>query len=487
MDQQAPKPGVEFEITPRGRSAKPQVTARFADGSALTDCFDAASQAKREEFRDKVVARWPGLTAEEVDRALEDLVGTDSGEQQDEGRKSQATQLVELVEEDEDVELFHTPGGHDSEGYARVTVDQHRETWSLNSKAFKRWLARRFFLSRGKAPGSQALSDATNVLAGRAVHEGEEHDVHVRVAEHGGAIWLDLADERWRAVAITASGWRVVDGDQVPVRFVRKRGMLPLPIPVHGGRLDDLRAVVNVPDEDQWILVKAWMVAALRPGRPFPVLNINGEQGSAKSTLCKMVRALVDPSRAAVRRPPKDERDLMIAASNSWAVVYDNISGLSASLSDALCCIATGGAFGARELYTDADEKLIEAIRPVIVNGIDDAVTRPDLLDRCINLHLPTIPEELRRDEDELWTEFEPLRPGILGALLDAVATALANYPTTRLARRPRMAAFARWAVAAEPALGCEPARSCGPTWATATTPSPWRSKRPRSARPCWT
>ena len=33
----------------------------------------------------------------------------------------------------------------------------------------------------------------------------------------------------------------------------------------------------------------------------------------------------------------------MIAASNAWVIGYDNLSGLPADLSDALCSLATGG------------------------------------------------------------------------------------------------------------------------------------------------
>jgi hypothetical protein len=183
-------------------------------------------------------------------------------------------------------------------------------------------------------------------------------------------------------------------------------------------------------------------------------LVINGEQGSAKSTLCKMGRALIDPNVAPLRRPPRDERDLAIAAGNGWVVGYDNLSGIQPHLSDALCSLATGGGFATRELYSDDEEKLFCAMRPVLINGIEDVVTRPDLLDRALTLTLPTIPDDRRREEDELWQEFERRRPRILGALLTAVSAALRNKPSVRLTSKPRMADFASWAVAAESALG---------------------------------
>jgi hypothetical protein len=367
-------------------------------------------------------------------------------------RLSQADRLVLLTQ---GIELFHTPGGCDSEGYATLHLDGHRETWPINSSGFRRWLSKRLHDEHGKVPGSQPLQDALNVIAGKAIHEGAEYPVAVRLAEQGGAIYLDLADAAWRAVRITPSGWEVVH--DCPVKFVRRRGMLALPEPTRGGGIDDLRGLVNVPDADSWALIVACLLAALRPGRPFPVLAVNGEQGSAKSTLCRMLRALIDPNQAPLRRPPREDRDLMIAATNSWVIAFDNLSGIRPELSDALCCLATGGGFGTRELYTDDGEKLFSAMRPVVVNGIEEVVARPDLLDRAVVVTLPPLDETQRRDEEQLWRDFEAVRPRVLGALLDAVSAALKNRAAVRLTRLPRMADFAAWVVAAEPALGWQP------------------------------
>jgi hypothetical protein len=96
-----------------------------------------------------------------------------------------------------------------------------------------------------------------------------------------------------------------------------------------------------------------------------------------------------------------------------------------------------------RQFYTDQDEVLFEAERPVILNGIEDIVTRPDLADRAVFLTLEPIPEERRRTEAELWAAFEAERPRILGVLLDAVVEGLKLLPETHLPKLPRMADFA--------------------------------------------
>ena len=173
----------------------------------------------------------------------------------------------------------------------------------------------------------------------------------------------------------------------------------------------------------------------------------------AKTVLSRMVKALVDPNVAPVRALPRDERELFISASNGHVLAFDNLSGLPAWLSDTLCRLASGGAFSTRRLFTDQDEILFTAARPVILNGIEDIITRPDLADRAILLGLAPIAERQRRPEHVLWREFELARPHILGALVDAAAYGLRMRPHVRLQRLPRMADFALWAAACEGAF----------------------------------
>jgi hypothetical protein len=162
---------------------------------------------------------------------------------------------------------------------------------------------------------------------------------------------------------------------------------------------------------------------------------------------------LVDPNVAPVRALPREERELMIAANNGHLLAFDNLSGLPVWLSDALCRLATGGSLAVRQLYSDDEEVLFQAARPLLVNGIEDVISRPDLADRGIFLTLAPIGEPQRRSEAELWREFEIARPRMLGALLDAAVRGLRTLPNVRLTSLPRMADFALWATACEPAL----------------------------------
>jgi energy-coupling factor transporter ATP-binding protein EcfA2 len=364
-------------------------------------------------------------------------------------RRSTATRLVDMAYA-ADIELFHTP---DREPFAVIPADGHRETWPIRSSGFRLWLRRLFHLTTDTTANKQAVEEALATLESHAQFEGDEQPVHLRLAEWEGRLYLDLCDQSWRAVEITPDDWRVLD--QSPVHFKRTRGMHALPMPVRGGALDTVREFLTV-DDDGWRLIAAWLVNTLRPDRPFPVLALHGEQGSGKSTQCRMVRGIIDPNTAALRACPREERDLLLAALNGWIVAFDNVSKIPEWLSDALCRVSTGAGFGTRQLYTDSEEFLINAKRPILLNSIEEVAVRGDLVDRTITVTVPVM-ETARRTEEDLWRAYDLERPAILGALLDVAVGALKALPRVHPSRLPRMADFGRWVTAAEPSLGWAP------------------------------
>ena len=158
-------------------------------------------------------------------------------------------------------------------------------------------------------------------------------------------------------------------------------------------------------------------------------------------------------AQAQFRGPARNEHELFIAARNTHVLAFDNLSTVPAWLSDALCRLSTGAGFAARKLYTDDEESVISAERPVLLNSIDAVVTRGDLADRALVLTLEDTPKTERKTESELWADFERARPHILGALLDAMVVGLNRVAEIRLDELPRMADFATWVVACEPGV----------------------------------
>ncbi len=233
--------------------------------------------------------------------------------------------------------------------------------------------------------------------------------------------------------------------------------MQALPEPVMVEDSSALFSFVNVDSEDDYKLVVAWLIAALRPRGPYPILLIQGEQGSGKSILSRLLRSVTDPNTAPIRAAPKDEEDLIVAAKNGHVIAVDNVSKISAEMADAFCRVATGGGFSTRVKYTNDEEHVVWTCNPIMANGIPSMGDRPDLASRAIIVHLKTITEDKRRPEDEYWSDWRRVLPGVLGTLCDALARALVNLPNVRLGRPSRMADFEKLIEAASPALAWAP------------------------------
>lgn len=210
------------------------------------------------------------------------------------------------------------------------------------------------------------------------------------------------------------------------------------------------------PSGDTAALLAGWLVQAIGGTGAFPILHLVGEQGSGKSLCARLLKRLIDDEDEPLRSGSsiRDAESIGIAAHNSYVVAIDNLSFIPGTISDVLCAVSTGGAVGGRELYTNAGERRLKLQRPAILTSINKVVTRPDLLDRTLSLEWPLLTDAQRRDERELYQEFERVRPEALGAICTAVCAALRHEGEVRLPERPRLADFVRFATAAEDALG---------------------------------
>ncbi len=306
--------------------------------------------------------------------------------------------------------------------------------------ALRASLAREFRRKTGRTPNASALADALNVLQGEAL-TAEPEAVALRVADHDGGVVIDLANGEGRAVVVRPAGWEVVSSSPVLFRQTALTGILP--VPVHGGSLNDLRPLLNVTAES-WPLVKGWALAALIPSIPHPILMLGGEQGSGKSVTARMLVGLIDPSPALLRSEPRNGEAWAVAAAGSWVVAVDNVSRIPSWWSDALCKVVTGDGWITRRLYTDSDVAVLSFRRVVALTSIDAGALRGDLGDRLLLVDLEPIPADRRRTEGEIDAAYAALRPRIFGGLLDILAAVLAVLPKIELRSMPRMADFAR-------------------------------------------
>jgi len=208
----------------------------------------------------------------------------------------------------------------------------------------------------------------------------------------------------------------------------------------------------------------AWLCECLRPETAFPVLELTGEEGSAKTSTQKALRTLIDPNASLVDAPPKSEEDLLLSASDALVCSIENVSHLSPGMQDAFCRLATGAGLKKRKLYSDSDVVTLTFKRPVVLNGISEAVTASDLVNRTITIDLPRLTGG-HKEETGLQSAFESALGGIRGALLDIFADALYHLPQVVLppCEDTRLVSFMSLGVAVAEAMGKDAQAFLGP------------------------
>ena len=365
-----------------------------------------------------------------------------------ERKPSQTDLLVKFVKER--FELLHDKNG---DTYAR---DMHTgEVRRMGARQFRDRISAGFYELTEIAVRDQAWREALGTLQAIARFAGDPQAVHIRIAGTEGRYWVDLCQPgNSRALEVDTAGWRIVD--RAPVLFARSEAMQPLPTPTHGGSIKPLWEIANIP-EAQRMLVLAWLVDCMRPDTPYPGLELIGEQGSGKSTAAEALRRLVDPSSCNLRGAPKTVEDIFVAAGQNHMVAYENVSHLAGPMQDALAILSTGGGFAKRQLFTDAEEHVINVRRPWLVNGISISVTQQDLVDRVISVECPVI--STRQSSSTQWKGFEKSLPGVLGGLFDLMAGALRELPGVSLPRedRPRLVEYVLLGMALAKASGVHP------------------------------
>lgn len=364
-----------------------------------------------------------------------------------EEKKSQADLMIELAMKADD-KFFHDEL---NECYVAIEREGNPIVYRIDDRSYKSFLVKRFFKETKKAPSKDSINQAIGVLQAIAQYDGEEINITKRCAERDDAIYYDLGDDNWTFIKITQDGWEIEESGQV--LFTRRKNMKPQVMPE---RYEDI-SIINKhyrfkTEEDRILHIVSIATKFLKIGNPIVVYH--GEKGASKTTTMRMDRSIVDPAVRDVISMPKSISDLSLVLHNNYLPCIDNIDSISAEKSDILCTAATGGGFSRRKLFTDDEETIYEFKVPVILNGINVVATRPDLLDRSLLLGLERISEDERKEEREVWQDFEKDKPKMLGAIFHTISKALSIYPTTDLKKLGRMADFTRWGYAIAEACG---------------------------------
>jgi energy-coupling factor transporter ATP-binding protein EcfA2 len=387
-------------------------------------------------------------------------------------RRRQSDQALALLYHARAATPFLSEGGQPS-AVVPSSVDSCR-VLPLRSADFRDWLTANYYAEFETAPSALALQAVLRTLEARA-RSGELPAMKVdpRVSFEGdpfipSKVFLDLANTAGEVVEITSQGWSITDN--LHHSFRQSPGMLPLASPLANPQflirnpLPGLGTLFNL-SATGLTQVYFWLVAALHPIGPYPILVLRGPAASGKSTLARALRSLIDPSSAPLRRLPARDRELMQLALNNWILVFDHVHRIPPKISEALCGISSGEAIEtAQPDYRDSAlteiARPIILIAPVVIAPVDHARSAwspaPSLSTRSLTIHLAPIAEP--RTEAALSRDFEALRGSVVAALADAVSCTLGNLREVELAHASRFPDCEAWAIAAAPALGADPA-----------------------------
>ena len=327
----------------------------------------------------------------------------------------------------------------------------HFECLPIKSRQFRQ----RLYSASRTTPMAMSASGLRQFVEDLELEAGAAKSTSLanRVAMAGGDIFVDLGDDCWTMIRVTRDGYRLVR--QRKPRFYRAKHQQPLPKPVQGGSPWEIFNYLAVNDEADKLLVLTWILAAFYPATPIPILLAIGSPGSAKTTNCKRIRILIDPSSVPVLDDPTN-RDCLQIFYHHAVPCFENVGHFSRKRADMLCRAVTGSGVERRRLYSDTDAVIFAFRRPILLNGTDIPSTRPDFLDRCLILQGKRM--ETFQSLKSLDAQYEQARPRLLGAILDLLVKTLALLGSTPSTGEFRMADFAHFGRAVAMALGKTPA-----------------------------
>lgn len=363
-------------------------------------------------------------------------------------KKGQKEKLMALCK---NMELWHSP---EKQAFATCCINNVNRNFHLKSSEFYQLLKQRYYDEHKEVASDNHLKECIGTLEGKAIYEGSKYNAFYRLGRDGDTLYLDLGDDEWTTIEISTDGWKFINNhEQIKTKLYRNSNIRSLPKPHREGNIQLLKKHLNVKNENDFLMLLAWILQCFNVDTPYPILILNGEQGSAKSTTTKLLRSLIDPAKPMLLNCPTQQRDFTAIVWNNYIVALDNVSDIKDSFSDQLCRLSTGGGLGGRKLYTDHEQCVLDIKRPVILNGIPQFVSRPDLADRSVIIELARISNTNRKSEREVFEAFNRDLPAILGGILNILVDALKRQSTVKVIALPRMAEWGKFIAAAEYAL----------------------------------
>jgi len=347
-----------------------------------------------------------------------------------------------------------------SNGVSYISIEENEK---LKTLPIKSQLTRDYFhafLRKNGFKVSRHLLDAIfDEFKSCAVVNDQMRDIYIRIGSLNGATIVDSGDKDYHFTVIDETGYRTTQS--VPIHFVRPAKQRPLPIPqaMNPAKFAEIfRSFCRFKDPNAWMLVLSALLLFLRRGSgAYPIIVLEGPQGSGKTSLSGFLRKLIDPCDPSLTQPPKNSEDIMILSNSGYVLSFDNLSGINDDMADIFCRVSTGAGISKRVLYTDDDEKTYYIHNPMILNGIDEPSAKADFVQRCLMIELNPLDSGSLKPESELRLEFEKVYPNLLGGLYQTLSECLRILPQIDSAPVSRMGDYSLMGMALERVLDLPP------------------------------
>lgn len=332
--------------------------------------------------------------------------------------------------------------------FLSILVDGKRTNFPIRSERFGDFLQKTSWDESATTLGREALQRVESLLAAKAVFEGPTIELFNRVAVREGKFWYDLGEGK--AIELTKEGWAKVDAPIIFRSYTHQKAQIE---PMPGGDAKKFLRFRSLKNQETECLLLTWIITCFVPEIPHAVLALFGEKGAAKSTTMRLIQELVDPSKVGLLSLPRPE-ELVQQLYHHYCAFYDNMRKLKDCEADVLCRAVTGNGNTKRKLFSDDEDVIYSFRRCIGLNGINNVVDTPDLLERILFIELERIGSESRRTEGAINDEFTKAKGLILGGIFDTLVKAIQIHEETDLEDSPRMADFTKWGYAISEALG---------------------------------
>lgn len=362
-------------------------------------------------------------------------------------------EIIKYIQENEGTDFFTDQYG---EPWMSFNSPKKYNTIKCKSSQMVEFIKHLSYVLYKSFPSKQSIEDIQDIFFHIAKNKSDVKTIGYRVMwgsrskVDGSNIIYDLADDEGNIVCIDKDGWRILKNDRFKFKnFPHSKRQVK---PIEGGKAEIIFDFLNITDKNQRLMFLVWMASTLVPDIPHPIAYIYGPQGSAKSTISRITRDLLDPSLLETSEFPSEVKELVQHFDHHHVIFFDNVSFLNHKLSDSLAKSVTGFGFSKRVLYKDDDDKIYNFKKCIGINGINLHASKPDLLERCILF--PLEPIKNRKIEADILEEYKTVKTMILGSVFSALSYAIKNIDSAPKDNLPRMADFSRWGYALAEGFG---------------------------------